>query len=126
MTAQIKILACDGGGIRGLLTTIILEALEAEIKAINPSSSLSECFDVFAGTSTGSIIACGIANGFTAKKIREFYEQKGALIFPRLNTKFWLAALVDRVRQASVSQRTRIDRAQPRSYPVVGQALFRD
>jgi patatin-like phospholipase/acyl hydrolase len=104
VTAQIKILSCDGGGIRGLLTTIILEALEAEIKAINPTSSLSECFDVFAGTSTGSIIACGLANGFTATKIREFYEQKGGLIFPRLNAKFWLTKVLDRMRQASVSQ----------------------
>ena len=104
MSAQVRILSCDGGGIRGLLTTIVLEALEEEIKAINPTSSLSECFDVFAGTSTGSIIACGLANGFTATKIRKFYEQKGDQIFPALNAKFWLTKVFERMREASVSQ----------------------
>ena len=104
MTAPIKILACDGGGIRGLLTAIILEALEAEIQQISPSASLHTCFDVFAGTSTGSIIACGLARGLSATKIRSFYEQTGSQIFPKLSTRFFLLELWERLRQGSVSQ----------------------
>jgi patatin-like phospholipase/acyl hydrolase len=39
-------------------------------------------FDVFAGTSTGSIIAAGLANGKSANEIRRLYEEKGSRIFP--------------------------------------------
>jgi patatin-like phospholipase/acyl hydrolase len=61
MTTPIKILSCDGGGIRGLLTAIILETLEKEIQQISPTSSLHNSFYVLAETATGSIIACGLA-----------------------------------------------------------------
>ncbi len=103
MTEMIKILACDGGGIRGLLTTIILEALEEEIKAINPEASITSCFDMFAGTSTGSIIACGLANGMSPSRIREFYVATGAKIFPNMSGNFWLSSLLRRLQQARLS-----------------------
>lgn len=64
-----KILSLDGGGIRGMLTATLLVTLENELKTINPEHTLTNCFDFFAGTSTGSIIACGLANGMTATQI---------------------------------------------------------
>ena len=103
MTKLFKILSCDGGGIRGLLTALLLEELEQELKKIEPSSSLANCFDFFAGTSTGSIIACGLANGMTAKEIREFYEKEGEKIFPNMNPVFWVKAILERVSKFHLS-----------------------
>lgn len=103
MSTPIKILSCDGGGIRGLLTTIILEALEKEVQQIKPGSSLHDCFDVFAGTSTGSIIACGLARGMSAKQIRTFYESKGETIFPKMNAAYWAAELLERLKKGHFS-----------------------
>jgi patatin-like phospholipase/acyl hydrolase len=103
MTEQTKILTCDGGGIRGLLTTIILESLETEIKAINTDASISSCFDMFAGTSTGSIIACGLSNGMSPASIREFYIKTGAKIFPKMGGSFWVTSLVKRLQNLRLS-----------------------
>jgi patatin-like phospholipase/acyl hydrolase len=104
MATPIRILCCDGGGIRGLLTTIILERLEKEIQHINPTSSLHNSFDVFAGTSTGSIIACGLARGMSATQIRRFYENKGDIIFPRIDFGFWTREILKRIRREHLSQ----------------------
>ena len=53
-----RVLSLDGGGIRGLLTAVILERLEAA----NPFLSH---VDLFAGTSTGGILALGLAAGYS-------------------------------------------------------------
>ncbi|MBC1189457.1 patatin-like phospholipase family protein [Microcystis aeruginosa CS-558/01A06] len=82
-----KILSLDGGGIRGMLTATLLVTLENELKAINPEHTLTNCFDFFAGTSTGSIIACGLANGMTATQILGFYNEHGQTIFKELDLK---------------------------------------
>ena len=49
----VKILAIDGGGIRGIIPAIILKEIESRLKN---KKNLSECFDVMAGSSTGAII----------------------------------------------------------------------
>ena len=98
-----KILSCDGGGIRGLLTIMLLEELEREVKKLDPSSSLTDCFDFFAGTSTGSLIACGLAQGMKPCKIREFYEKKGEKIFPKMNFGFLAMELLRRVTNVRLS-----------------------
>ena len=82
-----RILSLDGGGIRGMLTATLLVTLENELKAINPEYNLTNCFDFFAGTSTGSIIACGLANGMTAIQILKFYQDYGQAIFKELDLK---------------------------------------
>lgn len=53
-----RLLCLDGGGIRGLLLSIIL--LELEKAAQQP---IIRCFDWIAGTSTGGILALGLAQG---------------------------------------------------------------
>lgn len=75
------ILSCDGGGIRGLVTAILLEHLEKRL-----GKPLNKCFEMFAGTSTGSIIACGLAQGIPAEKIKELYLENGEKIFPKLDS----------------------------------------
>jgi uncharacterized protein len=72
-----RILTFDGGGIRGLLTAVILERLEAAHPGF-----LAQV-DLFAGTSTGSILALGMANGIPPMRARELYEDYGPAIFRR-------------------------------------------
>ena len=79
--ATFKILSIDGGGIRGIIPAYWLTRLEAELKA-KADLTLHEVFDLFAGTSTGSIIAAGLAIGRSANEILKLYEEKGSKIFP--------------------------------------------
>lgn len=93
---QRKLLACDGGGIRGIISIEILAQIEAILrkKCGNPKLVLSDYFDYIAGTSTGAIIATLVALGFDTAKIRDFYIKSGAEMFEptalwnRLTTKF--------------------------------------
>jgi uncharacterized protein len=59
------ILSCDGGGVRGLITAMLLESLDAKFL---------QNVSLFAGTSTGSIIALGLAAGVPIKQIVELYN----------------------------------------------------
>lgn len=97
-SSKFKILACDGGGIRGLITAVILERLEQKL-----DKPLKNYFDLFAGTSTGSIIACAIAKGIPASEIRQFYIDKGIKIFPNMNLGFWWNTLLTRIQKFDLS-----------------------
>lgn len=70
-----KILSLDGGGIRGLITSIMLERLEER----NPGI-LSQV-DLIAGTSTGGLLALGLASGLSPTQARSMYEDKGHIVF---------------------------------------------
>ena len=54
------ILSLDGGGIRGAATARFLSRVEARLAAEH-ATTIHECVDVLAGTSTGSFIALGLA-----------------------------------------------------------------
>lgn len=69
------ILALDGGGIRGLLTAVLLERLEAAVPGWLAR------VDLFAGTSTGGILALGLAAGRTPTEARRLYEAQGETVF---------------------------------------------
>lgn len=69
------ILSMDGGGIRGLLTGILLDRLE------QAHPGFLDQVDLFAGTSTGGILALGLAAGFSPAQARELYEKKAAFVF---------------------------------------------
>jgi patatin-like phospholipase/acyl hydrolase len=71
-----KILACDGGGIRGAASAEFLRLLELKI-----GQPLSEQFDMFAGTSTGAILTLGIGSiGLTAVQMSNLYNVDNAKI----------------------------------------------
>ncbi len=70
-----RILSLDGGGIRGVITATILERLE------KACPGFLKKFDLFAGTSTGGILALGFAYGFTPTEARELYEKHGKEVF---------------------------------------------
>ena len=71
-----KILSIDGGGIRGTFPAAFLASLEDDL-----DRPLHEYFDLIAGTSTGGIIAIGLAMGLSAGRILELYENRGPEIF---------------------------------------------
>ena len=70
-----RILSLDGGGIRGLITTVLLERLETEVP------NWLEKVDLIAGTSTGGIIALGLAYGLSPSDLRRLYYDQGETIF---------------------------------------------
>lgn len=70
-----KVLSLDGGGIKGLLVAEILENIELERQGFMKE------FDMFAGTSTGSVLACAFAMGMTPDDAVEMYINLGPVIF---------------------------------------------
>ncbi len=95
------ILSIDGGGIRGLIPAIVLAELEARLARAGKAKPLHSCFDLIAGTSTGGIIAAGLAApkpgarrvaACTAADLVALYEEDGPRIFQN--------GLFDRVRAA--------------------------
>jgi uncharacterized protein len=85
-----RMLALDGGGIRGLLTLGILEKIE-QMVAANSGGKLCDYFDYIGGTSTGAIIAAGLARGMTTADIIDFYRSAGGQMFEH-------ARLIERVK----------------------------
>jgi Patatin-like phospholipase len=75
-----KMLALDGGGIRGLVTLGILEKIEMLVKE-KTGQKLGEYFDYIAGTSTGAIIAAGLSRGMTVGELIDFYTSAGQQMF---------------------------------------------
>ncbi len=80
-----KILACDGGGIRGLISVEILARLETELRHhfAQPDLLLGDFFDFICGTSTGGIIASCLCCGMDMATIRSFYLDHGVSMFER-------------------------------------------
>ncbi len=72
-----QILSLSGGGFLGLYTAAVLAELEER-----SGKRLNQCFDLFAGTSIGGIIALGLAAGRSASEIRDAFVERGPKIFP--------------------------------------------
>src|ERR1044072_672359 len=73
-----KMLALDGGGIRGVLTLSVLAAIEKQV-----GERVGDYFDYIAGTSTVAIIAAGLAKGMTVDELIAFYRANGPEMFQR-------------------------------------------
>ena len=74
-----RILALDGGGIRGVFPASLLAGLEEQYLDEQP---LARYFDLIAGTSTGGIIALGLGAGLRAVDVQRMYVERGDTIFP--------------------------------------------
>lgn len=96
-----RVLAIDGGGLKGALPAALLADIEER-----SGQRVVDQFDLIAGTSTGGIIALGLAMGLPAKEILEFYRARGPGIFrqsaqPELTLRGVLSATVGKVATAS-------------------------
>ena len=81
-----KLLALDGGGIRGVLTLQVLirmEELLREHSGQGDKFRLCNFFDYIGGTSTGAIIAAGLARGMSAQELSDFYMKAGPAMFDK-------------------------------------------
>jgi uncharacterized protein len=76
MSKTFRILAIDGGGLRGAYAVHFLRRIEGELGPIWDQS-----FDLIAGTSTGSIIAASLAFGITAVRGERVFMEEGKQIF---------------------------------------------
>jgi patatin-like phospholipase/acyl hydrolase len=80
----VKVLSIDGGGIRGIIPAVILDALQQRV-----GKAAHETFDLIAGTSTGGIITVGIGTAcnqgkpYTPQELVELYVKNGAAIFKK-------------------------------------------
>ena len=72
-----RILSFDGGGICGLISLNILKRLQSACP------SILKDVDLLAGTSTGGLIAMGLAQGDTVDDLISLYETKGPTIFQK-------------------------------------------
>ncbi len=77
MEKLFKVLCIDGGGIRGIYSSTILEDFEEKFKC-----RIADYFDLICGTSTGGLIALALSLNIPAKEITKFYEKHGNKIFP--------------------------------------------
>lgn len=93
---RVTILSIDGGGVRGVIPSTILEFLEKVLQDLDgPEVALADYFDVIAGTSTGGLLSAMLtapdANGrpkFSAKKATTTYIEEATVIFPPVGTDF--------------------------------------
>jgi patatin-like phospholipase/acyl hydrolase len=72
-----RILSIDGGGLLGTFPAAFLAGLEEHLQG----RLIGSYFDLIAGTSTGGIIAIGLAMGLRASDLLHFYERRGPEIF---------------------------------------------
>lgn len=75
---RLRILSLTGGGYRGFFTATVLAILEQRIAP----RRLADCFDVFAGTSIGGLLACGLATGVSADVLSTTIRAYAPAIFP--------------------------------------------
>ena len=80
-----RILALDGGGVRGIVSLQYLKHMEALLRQrrSDPGYVLADYFDLIGGTSTGAIIAAGLAQGMDTAQIELLYRDLAARIFKR-------------------------------------------
>jgi uncharacterized protein len=93
-----RILALEGGGVRGIVSLAYLERLEALLRArIRPDLVLSDYFDLIGGTSAGAIIATGLALGMPVGRLIDIYFNLAAKGFRRT---LWSATWAPKFRAA--------------------------
>jgi uncharacterized protein len=82
-TGPKRLLALDGGGIRGIISLGYLDGIEQVLRARvrRPDYRLSDYFDLIGGTSTGSLIATLLALGWGVCEVRDAYLELAEDVF---------------------------------------------
>lgn len=119
-----RILCIDGGGIKGTQPAAFLATLERGL-----DRPIGEYFDLIAGTSTGGILAMGLALGHSAAELLELYEHRGARIFGEASAgprrPRFLARLMSMARHA-IGPKHDADILRQELQAVLGDALIGD
>ena len=87
-----RLLSIDGGGVAGLIPVESLILMEQQLDALTGCEApLCDRFDLIGGTSTGAILAAGLAFGLKADKLRRFYVDYGREVFTKVSwpRRFW-------------------------------------
>lgn len=86
-----RILALDGGGLRGCITVGFLERIEAILRARHgdPDLRLRDYFDLIGGTSTGSLITGILVTGKSVAELRRIYVGMGKTVFEKGKWLYW-------------------------------------
>src|SRR5690606_25836848 len=93
-------LSIDGGGIKGLYSSCILQHLEEQF-----GGSISDYFDMLCGTSTGGLIALAASLKIPMKDICNFYRNDGPKIFPSFKkSKIYSTLLGQNITEGDVKQ----------------------
>lgn len=109
-----KLLALDGGGIRGAISIEVLAKIERLLRdrLDRVDLVLADYFDYIAGTSTGGVIATCLSLGMSVDQVRDFYEENGKLmfekawIFKRLKYKYDDDPLAEKLREVLRDEQT--------------------
>ncbi|MCP3968324.1 MAG: patatin-like phospholipase family protein [Lentisphaerae bacterium] len=84
-TKPFRVLSLDGGGMRGMYTLALMEGLaklfNPDFYAANNHADLGKNFNLICGTSTGSIIAAGLAYGMSCSQLEKIYTDECPKIF---------------------------------------------
>ncbi len=94
MAKKIRILSLDGGGIRGIITCVILKYIEEQLQRTdNPNAKIGDYFDLVAGSSTGGLLTAILLfpdndnkARFSVQEALDLYSKKGETIF---SVSFW-------------------------------------
>jgi uncharacterized protein len=81
-----RILSLDGGGLRGIVALAFLKRMETILRERYGGSRtfrLRDHFDLIGGTSTGAIIATGLALGRSVDELIAIYRELGSSLFAR-------------------------------------------
>ena len=112
-----RILALDGGGLRGILSLGFLDRIETLLRGrhgSDPEFRLAHYFDLIAGTSTGAIIAAALAEGLSVSEVTQKYMSLGRRVFKKsffrrgiFRAKYHHAKLVEQL-QVVLGEETRL------------------
>jgi hypothetical protein len=80
-----RILALDGGGIRGIISLEILTKIESLLRQASGRADLvlADYFDYIAGTSTGAIIGTALSLGMAVADLQRFYLESSREMFEK-------------------------------------------
>ena len=84
-----RILSLDGGGIRGLVSCLWLAGVEQALERAG-KPGLPKSFDLLAGSSTGAIVAAGLAIGLAPTAMADLYRDHRHTIFPGIAERLWV------------------------------------
>ncbi|KAM3757160.1 hypothetical protein ACB098_02G167300 [Castanea mollissima] len=88
---MLTVLTIDGGGIRGIIPSVLLGFLESKLQELDgPKARIANYFDIIGGTSTGGLVTTMLTAPnqdnrplFAAKDITRFYFDESPMIFPQ-------------------------------------------